>query len=140
MRFVLDASVAIKAHVAEPDTALAIDWLGRATSVLVPDMFFVEVGQALLRHRRENRLDYADVKSAMAELALAAEVPLGGAALLSRALDLAQQLSHGLHDCMYLSPAERCHCPVLTADAKLTNKVRQNAVPIEVRLLTEKLP
>lgn len=140
MRLVLDASVAIKAYVSEPDTALAIDWLGQVTSVLVPDMFFVEVGQALLRHHREHRLEYADVKAALAELALVAEVPLTGAALLPRALDLAQTLSHGLHDCMYLSLAERCACPVLTADAKLTNKVRQGAVPIEVLLLTEKLP
>jgi predicted nucleic acid-binding protein len=119
VRLVLDASVAIKAHVSEPDSVLAVDWLGRATSVLVPDIFFVEVGQALLRHHREGRLAYPDVKSAMAELALAAEVPLTGAALLPRALDLAQALSHGLHDCMYLSLAERCHCPVLTAECEI---------------------
>jgi predicted nucleic acid-binding protein len=135
---VLDASVAIKLYVAEPDSDRAEAAVALQSALAVPELILVEVGQALLRHSREGRFDLTTVKTALADLAGMTHQPIATADLLPRALDLAARMVHGLHDCLYLALAERLSCPLLTADAKLAGKVERADLPISIELLTNR--
>jgi predicted nucleic acid-binding protein len=135
---VLDASVAIKLYVAEADSDRAEVAVGLERPLAVPELILVEVGQALLRHCREGRLDLAGVKTALSDLASITHQPVPTADLMPRALDLAASLVHGLHDCLYLALAEYLSCPLLTADAKLAGKVERANLPISLVLLTDR--
>lgn len=137
MTLVLDASVAIKFYAPEPDTRAALAWVGREARFVVPDIFLVEVMQALLRHCREGRFRPNDLAVAVAELTKLVDVTASSADLMPAALSLALVLEHKLHDCMYLALAERLRCPLLTADGKLARKVMTAKLPLSIRLHTE---
>lgn len=137
MRLVLDASVAIKLYVAEPDSDLALRWIAREAEFIGPDLLFVEVGQALLRHHRERRLSSLQLDFALVDLIRKVTAPVRDQSLLRRAVALAQALTHRLHDCLYLALAEQASCEFLTADGVLVAKMRSSVVGIPVRLLTE---
>jgi predicted nucleic acid-binding protein len=137
MTLVLDASVAIKLYVAEADSDIALNVVAREEDFIGPDLLFVEVGQALLRHHRERRLSWLQLDVALVDLTRKVRSPVRDATLLRRAVALAQALSHRLHDCFYLALAERIGCELLTADEVLAGKVRRSALSIPVRLLPE---
>ena len=137
MRLVLDASVAIKFYAAEADSATAVDWLARPVSFTGPDLIFIEVAQALLRHHREKRLSRLQLGDALNDLARLVTAPAPTSPLFSRAIDLAEALTHGLHDCVYLALAEREGHPLLTADETLTAKVRRAGIGVSIVLLSE---
>jgi predicted nucleic acid-binding protein len=140
MKLVLDASVAIKLYIAEPDSNSALDAVAARTEFVVPHLFFAEVVQALLRHHRERRLSWLQLDFALLDLVRKVTAPLGDAVLLHRAIGIAQVLTHRLHDCFYLALAERTECDFLTADEALVGKVRRSALTIPVRLLAEEHP
>ena len=140
MTLVLDASVAIKFYAIEPDTDAALAWIERGGRFVVPDIFLVEVLQALLRHHREARLSFGDLIGASAELAQLVEVPASSAELMPVALSLARTLDHKLHDCIYLALAQRLGCPLLTADLRLARKAKTSALAIQVLLHTDEPP
>lgn len=140
MRLVLDASIAIKLYVDEIDSPAALSWVERHTDFFAPDIFTVEVAQALLRHYREDRLDWSDLAAAVLELRAKVQVPFGSGELIERALQLAEVLQHRLHDCMYLALADRLQCPLLTADERLAGKAAAAKLSITVHLHTETPP
>jgi predicted nucleic acid-binding protein len=140
MRLVLDASVAIKLYIAEPDSSLALRRFETEAEFIAPHMFFAEVGQALLRHHRERRLSSLQLDFAILDLTRKVDAPTSDAALSRRAITIAQLLTHRLHDCFYLALAEWADCEFLTADEVLVGKVRRSRLPISVRLLAEEHP
>ncbi len=140
MNLVLDASVAIKPYIAEADSEKAVSVVADRVELFVPDLFFVEVGQALLRHHRKGRLSWLQLDIALIDLTRKVTAPIRDAALLRRAVGLAETLTHGLHDCFYLALAERAGCELLTADEVLVEKAQRSRLSIPVRLLTEKRP
>jgi predicted nucleic acid-binding protein len=140
MKLVLDASVAIKLYIAEPDSDLALAVVAGDADFTAPQLFFAEVGQALLRHHRERRLSWLQLDFALLDLTRKVMAPVGDAVLLRRAISIAQILTHRLHDCFYVALAERTDCELLTADEALAGKMRRSALSISVRLLNEERP
>jgi predicted nucleic acid-binding protein len=140
MTLVLDASVAIKLYIAETDSDVALNAVASEGDFIGPDLLFVEVGQALLRHHRERRLSWLQLDVALVDLTRKVRSPVRDVVLLRRAVSLAEVLFHGLHDCFYLALAERIGCDLLTADEVLVEKVRRSALSIPVRLLNEERP
>lgn len=139
MTLVLDASVAIKLYAAEGDSHLALEWMSRNDAFAVPDIFLVEVAQALLRHVREERLTRNDLDEALGELEELVDEVVPSSMLIRRALDLAQSMQHGLHDSLYLALAELRQSPLLTADITLSRKAKQMGVGIPILLLTDRI-
>lgn len=140
MRLVLDASVAIKFYVPEPDPERALSWLRREIRFAVPDIFLVEVSQALLRHVREHRLARRDLALAVRDLVAMVEVPFASAAVIERAIGIAEAHQHRLHDCMYLAVAEKLRCPLLTADERLARKFQPGTLAIPLLSLADAPP
>lgn len=139
MTVIVDASLATKWFIPEHDSDLAVQffdrWYGR---MHVPDLFFTEVGNALVR--------LANQREATAEEAIAGLDRLG--ALVSEALQvhrlsipmvvdagrLAIGIGHPIKDCHYLILADALGVPLATCDVKFHDRVGD---PARVRLLAD---
>ena len=134
MTLVLDAGVAIKLHVAESDPPAAPAWVERDPVLSAPDIFPVEVAQALLRDYREQRRSRHGLGAAIVALRRNGEVPPTSGELAGRALDLGRRL----HDYMHLALADRIGFPLMSADERLARKTAASGVPIAIRLHTDR--
>ena len=131
---VVDASVAVKWVVDEPDSDAAAALLEQSTAWLAPRLVLVEVAAALRRKVADRELGAATGSTALAALVdatrqgtirLADDEQLVAAALL-----LALELGHKVPDCVYLALAEREGCALATADGRLGRLARGRGVPV----------
>jgi predicted nucleic acid-binding protein len=104
MKYVLDASVALKWFVAEADSAKAIQLREDARhaihELLVPDFFPVEITHALTRAERQGRITPTEGASFVADLL--AELPVLHPSLpvVARAYAIASAARQGVYDCV----------------------------------------
>lgn len=116
MALVVDASVAIKWLLAEPQQAEARRLLEGGDPLCAPDLLRIEAASALPCRVRRQEMSTIEAAHAfswldIAPLRLDASVPL-----IPDALRLAMALSHSVYDCVYLALAERLDTSVVTAD------------------------
>ncbi len=116
-RLILDASVAIKVVVAEPDSEHAERVLDHA--LVAPDLLLPECGNILWKKVRRGELPAEPAaEAASALLALRVEL-LPAARFLAGALRRAVRLDHPVYDCLYLEMAATLGVPLVTADRRL---------------------
>ena len=116
-RLIVDASVAIKIVVAEPDSDAAERVLNHALAA--PDLLLAECGNILWKKVRRSELPAEQAADAAAALmALRVEL-LPAARFLPGALRRAIRLEHPVYDCLYLEAAAMLGVPLVTADARL---------------------
>ena len=116
-RAVVDASVALKWVVAEPDSSAA-DALLERYALAAPELLLVECVNALWLRLRRGELALGDAVAAMRRLQA---VPLdlaSDAGLAPQALSLSAELDHPAYDCMYLALALEHAAVVVTADRR----------------------
>ncbi len=132
---VLDASVAISAALDEASADLARAILRRVAEAgaLVPNLWHLEVGQALLVAERQRRIDPARRQKAQAlllDLPITVDAETSTRAMRDTAtLAADQRLS--LYDAAYLELSRRQELPLATFDVNL----RRAATAIGVALL-----
>ena len=123
---VLDASVATKWLVVEPDSAVANDLLTDSVQLTAPAIVRVEVAGAILRRHRMGVMEQQDARAACERwndllderfVRLIEEDEVYGLAL-----DLALRTKHPLPDCLYLAAAMMLDCRLLTADQILRER------------------
>jgi predicted nucleic acid-binding protein len=124
--FVVDASVAIKWFVEEPDSADAAGLLRYPLSA--PDLFAPECANILWKKvaRAELGLDEAEVIALALEKAAIALHPTR--ARLGTAMKLACELDCTAYDCFYLALAQELQQPLVTADLRLVSRARADRV------------
>ncbi|HEY5517189.1 MAG TPA: type II toxin-antitoxin system VapC family toxin [Coriobacteriia bacterium] len=118
MKTVLDASIAV---------ALVIDESGSEAATLatagcefiVPDTFWGEVTNALLRKVRTGMTDRAGALAAYALLRRSVTRTIPTERLAPVAMALSLDLPHPVYDCFYLATAITHGAPLLTADRAL---------------------
>jgi|CXWL01.1.fsa_nt_gi predicted nucleic acid-binding protein len=136
MKWVIDACVAAKWLVPEPDSLLAAALL--ADELIAPDLLYAEVGNILWKKQLRGEMDAGTAQIAARWLL---QVPLqvhDSAGLLADALALALQLQHPACDCFYLALARRVDAPLITADRRLharCHAVDAAGLGVGVRLL-----
>ncbi len=137
---IVDASVAIKWLVVEPDSPSALDFLARAAALSAPSILPVEVGYVLIKRVLRGQIDRVDSGRAWA-LFRRAELTLDhDDADHDRAFLLALRLGVNLYDCLYLALADRTGDVLVTADQSFVRAVRASADPAlaaRVQLLSE---
>jgi predicted nucleic acid-binding protein len=116
MTKVIDASVALKWVVDEPDSEAAEALL--IESLIAPDFWLIEAANVLRAKTARGDLfgDQAQVR--LDRLRRAPVVSVSTAQLLHDALTLAIDLGHTVYDCLYLSLALREDMVLVTADKR----------------------
>jgi predicted nucleic acid-binding protein len=128
MKYVLDANIALKWVLAEPDSAkarqLRDDFQAAFHDLLAPDVFEVEVAHALTRAERQRKIAvgqaailWSDVMSTPPRLDRFGPI-------MPRAIDISSRSRQGVYDCLYVALAEREKCELVTADDKLVRNLQ----------------
>jgi predicted nucleic acid-binding protein len=127
VKIVVDASVAIKWLLPEPDSALAEQVALSDASLIAPGLVIAEACNVVWK-----RLRRGEVRAEQAEI-VAARLPeffdalMTDAPLAPLAMRIARLLDHPVYDCFYLALAEREDARMVTADRHLIGRVRATA-------------
>lgn len=134
---VIDASVAAKWYLNEPDSTQALRWLQEGHDFAAPELLLVEVVNVLWRVGRKGETAPLDTKRVLLSLKGAIRHWTPDAALVERAAEIASSLDHPVYDCCYLACAERVNGVLLTADRRLANRVATTPWSERLQLLAE---
>jgi len=125
-RLVLDASVAVKWHLAdEPATVQALQVLAAYSAgdlaLVAPEYICYEVPAALraATRRKPERLSRQEAEHAVTEFLGFAVPTIADDALITDAWAASYRFACGFYDALYVALALRLGIPLLTADAKL---------------------
>jgi len=132
-RLVIDASVAAKWLVAEPDSDAALALLDH--ELLVPDVLFGECANVLWKKVVRGELEPAVADTAARVLLAASVDTFPSIPLVPKALALAILLRHPVYDCLYLALAAAENAVLVTADRRLYARCQQvDALPLGLRI------
>ena len=133
-RFVVDASVAIKWYLPEPNSEDADRLLSGGFRLHAPDLLFAEVGNILWK-----RVMRSEITAPKAQVILRAmeSLPMTlqpANVLAENAMTVACGLKWSFYDSLYLALALMTDCRLVTADRKLFDAVK-DAAPIKKHIL-----
>ena len=123
MRFVVDASVAVKWLVVEEDTDIAQELATSGQELHAPHLMASEVANALWRKARMGEIER---RTAGILLANVPDMPVrwGADEIVSAdAVRLALAFDRPIYDCVYLALAHRIGAVMLTADLRFANSL-----------------
>lgn len=131
---VVDASVAMKWFLPEPESDFAELILTGSEARTAPEHILVEVGEALLRAWRRGDIALDHAREAMS--ALPTYVQLTPTHLIAaRALDIAVEASCSNYGALYVAASERLGAALVTADLRLYERLQAIGKAENVRLL-----
>src|SRR5688572_2089844 len=134
MKLVLDASVALKTVLNEPDSAAAIalrdDFKNQIHLLIAPDTLPVEIAHALTRAERRGVIPVGEGSLLFAYFLDPCPVLYPYGDLIDRAMELSSNMRIGVFDCLYVALAEEEDCKVVSADLKLVELFASHAVSL----------
>src|SRR5262245_33713588 len=128
MKYVLDASVALKWVLPETDSdkadALRTAFVAGTHELVAPDVLPAEVVHGLTRAERKNEIAIGEASLLLADVltTLPRLIPVVPH-LIARAVDLSSSERHSAYDCLYMALAEAENCELVTADGSLIKKL-----------------
>jgi len=128
LRYVVDASVGIKLFVDEPLSDYAYALFAKLAEeppaeLFVPDLFYIECANILLKYVRRLGRSLEDSQADLADLRLLALKSTPTADLVEDALILASQKNLTAYDACYAVLARRLEIPLITADKPMAQAV-----------------
>jgi len=125
---ILDALVALKWVLAEPDSDVALrlrlEFEQGLRELIAPDIFPAECGHALTGAERKRVLTQGDAVIHLANIATTLPKLHATTPIMVRAAIIASDTRTSFYDCLYVALAEKEHCDLITADAKLAQKLK----------------
>ena len=119
----VDASVAFKWFVPEDGSEAAIRLLNDH-ELTAPEHFLAEVSNALWKALLREAFDRATYEADIKRLLSAVSVLHPISPLIVRAAEIGAILRHPIYDCLYLACAEQKSLPLITADRRLLDVVK----------------
>lgn len=138
MKFVVDASVAIKWFIPEIHSAAAERLLSDSRAIfLAPDLILPEFANVLWKKERRNEITQNEALEILAGLeTLGLDVhPSQG--LVGSAFEIASRLDRSVYDCLYLALAVAQDCPFVTADRKFHSVIAATLFHEHIRWVEE---
>ena len=126
MRYALDASVALKWELPEPDSdkanQLRDDFRNRVHDLIAPDTFILEIAHGLTKAERQGRI--SDAEKLWLDAMTTCPDLHSFQSLMLRAVQMARLARIGVYDCLYVALAEREGCDLVTADDRLVRSLQ----------------
>jgi predicted nucleic acid-binding protein len=127
-RFVVDASVGIKLFVDEPLSEQAHTLFAKLAEdppaeLYVPDLFYIECTNILLKYMRRFGRPLEDSQADLVDLNTLALKPVSTADLMEDALVLASEKNLTIYDACYAVLAQQLNIPLITADEPVAQAV-----------------
>ena len=119
MKYVVDASVAVKWVVTEDDTLVAMQLVTSGDELIAPDFVMIETANILWKKVRRKQIDTIQATTALTTVRLPFSRFVASAGLLERAVAIAFKLDHPVYDCLYLALADSEDAVLITADHRL---------------------
>jgi len=140
--FIVDASVAVKWYIPEPQSELAVELLDRAAKgdcrLWAPELIFAEIGNVLWKKCMRGEIDEEDARKILG--AIAQKFPASVAEirpLLPAAFEIACFYRRTLYDSVYIALTVAKNGVFLTADERLVNALMPTSLDPFVRLLQD---
>ncbi len=136
MTLVVDASVACKWVLDEPDSELAHDLLISGEQLIAPAIILAEMANVFWHRSHMGEIDQTQASTALAGARVMINHLEPIDTLIEAALDLSIRLGHPIYDCLYLALAYSEGCVMVTADKRFTKRASAMKLTKFVRLLT----
>jgi len=127
-RFVPDVSVAAKWVLRGPEETfvpeareLLLAFVNGKVQLIVPDLFWVELGNVLWKAIGRGRCTRALADAGLREIKERELITVPSASLIEGALDIAVAFHRTVYDSVYIALASRRGAQLVTADEKLAN-------------------
>ena len=134
---VVDASVAVKWLVKEPDSNAARSLVASGADLHAPRLMASEITSALARKAKSGEIGRAGAIAAMNWMELLPVHWNEEEAVSGEALHLALAFEHAVYDCVYLALAQRIGAVVVTADREFAAVAQRNGYGEEVVVLSD---
>ena len=126
--YIVDASVAVKWFLPARDEPFALQarqllqgWTEESHRLLVPDLFFAEVANALWRAVRTGRCLLPEAEFSLGRLEAASIPAVPSIEIFKDAFTIAVRHDRTLYDSLYVALAASSEAQLITADEKLVN-------------------
>jgi predicted nucleic acid-binding protein len=126
MRYIVDASVALKWVMNETDAPIALrirnQFRQSIHELIAPDVFVLETAHGLSKAERKAIVPDCEILW----LELMADCPeiFPSFPYVKRAIQIARKARIAVYDCVYIALAEHEHCGFLTADERLVRNLQ----------------
>lgn len=139
MRFVVDASVIAKWRFPEPYAGDALRLLARGRELWTPDLAWAELGNITWKKWRQDEIDRVAAFDILGSFQTLPLLVFSSKLLTTTAWVLAQFFNRSFYDSLYLALAVNQECPMVTADRRLYNAVKQTSPEFSI-LWVEEVP
>ncbi|HOT83203.1 MAG TPA: type II toxin-antitoxin system VapC family toxin [Candidatus Defluviicoccus seviourii] len=123
MSLVVDASVALKWFLPEPDSQSAEALLAGREVLIAPTLIISEVCNAAWKRWRRGETTARHAEWVAEGIATVGVMLIGDQDLAVSAMAIARRLDHPVYDCFYLALAEQRDAVMVTADKRLIARV-----------------
>lgn len=123
MTLVVDASVACKWFIAEPQSDLAETLLHDGTALLAPDLIVPEVCNVACLKLRRGEITADQARTMIEGRCDILDEVIATTTLAARAFEIASAVGHPAYDCFYIALAEQCGSQLVTAERRLLTRM-----------------
>lgn len=132
---VIDASVAAKWFLPEPDADKARALLQPRRRLIAPDLLWIEIAQVGWKLARRGLLDPSEAEHIVQDMQIFPVEPFDSQPLLPAAMRLALEYDRTVYDCLYLALALAADGVLITADRRLLSAFKAGSLQKRLRLL-----
>ena len=123
-KLVVDASVAVKWFIPELHAGDSLRFLEKECTLLAPDLILSEFGNILWKKLQRGEIKAIEARGIIADFKEVPIVIYPSAPLMEDAWSIAEKYLRNFYDSLYLSLARIQGCPLVTADRKLYDALK----------------